>query len=95
LVALGAGIVTVAIWVSSLTSSVTKNTAFVEAQKEVNSSVRNQVNLIQGILDDRKHLVKEVEEMWFMKEHGIPNKEDFYLRHPELRDSSPTPEPKK
>ncbi|GEM_PF-6225391 len=40
-------------------------------------SLQNQITANTNELEARKPQVKQVQEMWFMKEHGISNKEEF------------------
>lgn len=48
-----------------------------QVQKSFNDSVTAQFTLVNKEFDKRAIAIDHVNEMWFMKEHGISNKEDF------------------
>lgn len=53
-------------------------------------------NQIKGNFDElkkREKQVSEVDDMWFMKEHGISNKEDFIQRHGYAAPTNPVAHP--
>jgi len=51
------------------------------AEKLLFQSVQGDIQSIKDLLKSREELVRQHQEMWFMKEHGISNKDDFYLRN--------------
>lgn len=48
-----------------------------EIQKALTDALQAQINLVNKELDLRSQDINHTREMWFMKEHGISNKEDF------------------
>ena len=106
---LGVAIVAVAVWVTVVNTSlkvIDANTAQIRAHETYNQSNTLTIQALQSIdkilradidttRSELKDLQPKVNEMWFMKEHGISNKEDFVLRHGYAAPTGPTGDPDK
>lgn len=56
----------------------------------------SQARIVESVSKNEKRLdflQPKVEEMWFMKEHGMSNKEDFFIRHGFPAQNTPQADP--